>query len=136
MAWVIDTCVLVDIRNADPQFAQRSAVCLTERAVDGLVVAPITLIELAPSFQGDYAAQAQWLNSLDISYMDSWTAEDTRAAHGLWHDHILRKRAGLEGKRPMADVLIAAFALRFQGLISRNGNDFRRLSQSLNVLEP
>ncbi len=136
MAWVIDTCVLIDIRNADPQFSQLSAVCLTERASDGLVVAPITMIELAPSFHGDYSAQAQWLNSLGISFLDTWTADDTRAAHGLWHDHILRKRAGSEGKRPMADVLIAAYALRFQGLISRNGDDFRRLSQSLVVLEP
>lgn len=35
------------------------------------------------------------------------------------------KRAGHAGKRPVADVPIEAFALRFQGLITRNPRHFK-----------
>jgi len=36
----------------------------------------------------------------------------------------------------IADVMIAAFALRFQGLITRNGTDFRNIAPSLRLVEP
>jgi hypothetical protein len=39
-------------------------------------------------------------------------------------DHVAKKRSGHAGKRPVADVLIEAFAQRFQGLITRNSQAF------------
>jgi hypothetical protein len=39
-------------------------------------------------------------------------------------------------KRPVADVLIAAFAARFQGIITRNASDFRNILPNLVVIEP
>lgn len=39
-------------------------------------------------------------------------------------------------KRPVADVLIAAFAERFQGIITRNATDFRNILPALTVVTP
>jgi hypothetical protein len=50
--------------------------------------------------------------------------------------YIARKRQGSVAKCPIADVLIGAFALRFQGLLTRNSSDFRQLFPSLPILEP
>ena len=48
----------------------------------------------------------------------------------------LLRRAGPVPKRPLADVLIGAFALRFQGILTRNDADFRQLFPTLNLLTP
>ncbi|MES2571365.1 MAG: hypothetical protein V4710_15095, partial [Verrucomicrobiota bacterium] len=53
-----------------------------------------------------------------------WTLHDSQIAHGLWAAHITSKRTGHTGKRPVADILIEAFAKRFQGLITRNPKHF------------
>jgi predicted nucleic acid-binding protein len=39
-------------------------------------------------------------------------------------------------KRPIADVLIAAFADRFQGIITRNAAHFRNIAPALTIVEP
>jgi len=125
MAWVVDTCVLLDIHCADPHFAQSSAACLTAHLSDGLVISPITYVELAPAFAGNMKLQEQFLTEVGVDWPSPWLLQDTLKAHGLWFSHIEKKRSGSETKRPIADMLISAFAQRFKGLITRNPKDFR-----------
>ncbi len=124
MAWVVDTSVLLDIHLADPAFARRSAECLSAHLAAGLVVCPITYVELAPAFGGDTAWQDQFLLEVGVNWHESWTLRDTQAGHRLWAEHIMKKRAGQSGKRPAADVLIEGFAHRFEGIITRNPGHF------------
>jgi predicted nucleic acid-binding protein len=42
----------------------------------------------------------------------------------LWGEYVEKKRARKTERRPVADVLIEAFAQRFDGLITRNPKDF------------
>jgi len=56
--------------------------------------------------------------------LEPWTRQDTLNAFHLWAKYVEKKRAGLAGKRPVVDVLIEAFAQRFQGLITRNVKHF------------
>lgn len=125
MPWVVDTCVLLDIHCADPQYAQSSADCLAEHLSDGLVISPITYVELAPAFAGNLKLQEQFLLEVGIEWPSPWLLQDTLNAHRLWFSHIEKKRDGNEGRRPIADLLIAAFAQRFRGLITRNPKDFK-----------
>jgi len=67
MAWVVDTCVLLDIHCADPHFAQSSADCLTAHLSDGLVISPITYVELAPAFDGNMKLQEQFLTEVGVA---------------------------------------------------------------------
>ncbi|MBM3833050.1 MAG: type II toxin-antitoxin system VapC family toxin [Verrucomicrobia bacterium] len=39
-------------------------------------------------------------------------------------------------KRPLADILIGAFALRFDGLLTRNETDFRSVFSQLTIVSP
>jgi predicted nucleic acid-binding protein len=50
MPWVIDTSLLIDIADADPQFASASAALIHAKRTEGLVISPITYAELAPVF--------------------------------------------------------------------------------------
>ena len=124
MAWVVDTSVLLDIYTGDPAFSGSSAGCLVQHSADGLLVCPVTYVEMAPAFAGRAELQDLFLQELGVEWPPPWTILDTRAAHSLWNGHISRKRAGNARKRPVADVLIEAFAQRFQGLITRNPKHF------------
>ncbi len=137
MAWVLDTSVLLDIRIGHPlQWAEASAACLSRHAADGLLVCPVTFIEVAPAFHGDVLAVRVWLENLGISSREPWLEEDTERCYTLWNAFVARRRAREVGKRPIADVLIAGFAHRFQGVITRNEVDFRAVAPQLAVVVP
>ena len=124
MAWVVDSCVLLDIRMSDSEFGLASAKCLAGHLSDGLTIAPITYVELAPAFRGDPGIQNAFLEQAGVEWLTSWTRAETEIAHQLWAAHIEKKRAGQTSKRPVADVFIEAFARRFQGIITRNAKHF------------
>ncbi len=124
MAWVVDLSVLLDIRMNDVDFGLASANCLVAHLSDGLTIAPVTYVELAPAFRGDARLQDAFLERNGVEWLTSWTRGDTEIAHELWADHVKRKRAGHGSKRPVADALVEAFAKRFQGLITRNPKHF------------
>jgi predicted nucleic acid-binding protein len=136
MAWVVDTCLLIDIAEADPSFHPKTAALLDARRVDGLVICPMTFIELAPVFNGDIAAQVEFLSNLGVRWPEDWTLANTTAAHKEWSDYVGRKRAGHSAKRPIADVLIGAFATAHTGLLTRNSQDFRINFPNLQIVEP
>ena len=136
MNWVVDTCILIDLLKADPVFARSSSMALQSKMDDILVIAPITYVELAPAFRGNVEAQNEFLNALWIRYDFEGNRDAVLAAHKSWHEHVLRKRSGIEERRPIADVMIGAYALSKGGLITRNESDFRALYPTLEIFNP
>ena len=124
MAWVVDTSVLLDIHLGDPNFGSRSGQCLMRYLRNGLVICPVSYIELAPAFRGDSSLQQAFLQEAGVDWLQPWTSLDTAASYLLWAKHIARKRADGGSKRPVADILIEGFAQRFQGIITRNPKHF------------
>jgi predicted nucleic acid-binding protein len=136
MPWVIDTCLLIDIADADPQFTTASATLLDAKRPEGLVISPITYAELAPVFDGEAARQELFLYHLQVSWSDAWTHAETQAAHAAWHRYVQSRRLQRIPKRPMADILSGAFAERFDGLLTRNESDFRSVFPTMPFLVP
>lgn len=126
--WVVDTSVLLDIRIKDARFGLRSAKALEARLGEGLVISPVTFVEMAPAFQGRLDLLEKFLEELGVEWPQEWTDADTVNACRLWSQHVASKRAGLVLKRPLADIFIEAFAQRFRGLITRNPKDFSSVS--------
>ena len=50
MPWVVDTCLLIDVAEADPAFCTASAALLDAKRPEGLTISPVTYAELAPVF--------------------------------------------------------------------------------------
>ena len=136
MSWVVDTCVILDIFCGDGAFAVESAEALDAKRGEGLSIAPVTYVELSPSFNGNAAEQDAVLEELGISADFGGNRNQILSAHKAWNEHVLRKRDGAERKRPIADILIGAYALTKGGLITRNESDFRALYPSLRILNP
>ncbi len=135
-AWVVDTCVLLDILEDDPRFGRASALAVDACLEQGLVVCPLTYVELAPAFRGDTALQDEFLRGVGVELHQDWSAADTLRAHAAWNRFIHRRRARVVARRPLADLLIGAFACRFHGLLTRNGADFAPLFPGLRLHAP
>jgi predicted nucleic acid-binding protein len=128
--------MLIDVAEGDPQFARRSARLLDRRRPAGLFIAPVSYIELSPLFEGQEAAQNDFLEGIGVHWTHGWIWPDTIAAHRAWHNYLLKRRRREIKKRPIADVLIGAFASRFDGLLTRNAKDFRVLFPDLRIETP
>lgn len=138
MAWVVDTCLLIDIGLDDPSFGRKSEQLLHQRSGHGLTICPVTFVELAPAFGGELGALRAFLAGLEIDFDEAWEEKDTEEAARVWARHVLNRRMANapHPKRPVADVLIGAFASRFDGLLTRNASDFRRLYPKLPIIGP
>ena len=89
---MVDTSVLLDLVIGDPQFEPASTLCLQDRWAEGLVVCPISFIELGPAFAGDAPTTEAFLNGVGIETNAMWTIDDTIQAHRLWNDFQVRRR--------------------------------------------
>jgi predicted nucleic acid-binding protein len=134
--WIVDTCVVLDVLEYDPAFGRPSAELLHKLLPQGLAVSPVTMVELSAAFGGDLAEQKRFLDLAGIAYIEPWTATDTEHAHTAWHAYVTAKRLGKAAKKPVADILIGAFAANRTGLVTRNARDFTRWFPTLKVREP
>lgn len=136
MAWVVDTCLLLDVLDDDPSFGRASALCLQERLSEELVICPISFVELAPAFLGDRDRQTEFLTRMGVVFSEPWSWADTLTAHRVWARNVEMKSSHKITKRPIADLLIGAFASRLGGLITRNPADFKHLFPSVKLVCP
>jgi len=136
MSWVVDTCVVIDILEGDPTFGASSANLLERSLRDGLVLCPVTMVELSPAFAGSLETQKHFLEQVGIEFTEGWTFADTECAYPAWNAYVQARRVGNAPKRPVADLLIGAFACRHQGLVTRNPSDFRRWFPKLKLRQP
>jgi len=134
--WVVDTCEIIDVLSGDDEFSTKSADAIDAKRADGLIIAPITYVELAPSFLGDAEEQDSVLSGLGIEFDFAGNKGAVLTAHRAWYEHVLRKRLGKTAKRPIADVLIGAYAMQKGGLITRNEADFKALYPNLTIFNP
>ena len=134
--WVVDTCILIDLLRRDDSFATLAADALDAKRAEGLTISPLTYVELAPALGGDIRAQDYFLLEMGISFEFNGRKDIVIAAHRAWHEHIQRKRKGEVAKRPIADVMIGAFAMSKGGIITRNEDDFHALFPNLTIFNP
>ena len=136
MAWVLDSCVLLDVALKDPEFGLPSALLLEDLRTDGLVVCPVSSIELTPQFGGDLRNVDEFLALLGADRGVGWLQADTENAAAGWARYVKQKRGRAVGKRPIADILIGGFACRFQGLVTRNPQHFQPFFPQLAIRRP
>jgi predicted nucleic acid-binding protein len=136
--WVVDTCIVLDVATHDQTHGANSADLLNRLLTcSDLGICPITSVELAPAFFGDQKLQQQFLSGIGVAYDLGWTIQDTLVAQAAWTRwRALRQEAPNLPRRPLADVLIGAWASRHLGLVTRNPKDFRSIFPTMPIRVP
>jgi predicted nucleic acid-binding protein len=135
MAWVVDTCLLIDIATTDPQFGIASVSLLDAYRPFGLVIPPVVYVELAPVFTGDLQGIDAFLGLQSIAH-NAWKRSHTFDSFKAWYRHTLARRSGTIKRRPIADIQIGAFACQYEGLLTRNPSDFVLTFPQLAIVTP
>jgi predicted nucleic acid-binding protein len=136
MAWVVDSCVALDVALKDPRNGLPSALLLEELRADGLVLCPVSVVEIAPQFGGLVLNVERFLALMGATPSAAWLEVDTENAAAGWARYVQQKRMGIAGKRPVADLLIGGFACRFQGLVTRDPQHFLPYFPGLATRQP
>ena len=150
MTWIVDTCVLLDVRLNDATFGRSSAMCLAHLLPQGLAITSTTFVELAPAFRGDTALLEAFLDQVGVAHQalpgsvqgltPAWDADDTAHAFAAWHQHVQARRAsgGTIPRRPIADLFIASVARRFTGVVTRNCAHFHAFNpnNAIRLVDP
>ena len=133
MAWVVDTCMLLDlVHGTDQQAADAEAVLAQAGSV---VICPVSVVELGPTFP-DPSKLRDFLLDYSIDATEAFTSEDAEVGRAAWQRIIAARRATGAPRRPIADLLIGAFAQRRNGIITRNSRDFVTLFPQLPIWIP
>lgn len=133
---VVDTCVIIDVVDDDPRYGRSSAKCLAAHLEEGLVISPISYVELAPVFGGSARRLDEFLDGAGIARNEIFELRDRAKSFAAWARHTSAKRAGEARRRPVADALIGALATRCNGMITRNGADFLSFYPDLRIIDP
>lgn len=134
--WVVDTCIVIDVVDDDPEFGRASATCLAELLEEGLELSPVSYVELAPVFDGSRRLLDEFLARAGITCSAGLDAEERAIAFSAWRRYVQERRRKGIARRPVADALIGACAVRHGGLITRNGADFLSFYPDLVVRSP
>ena len=140
MAWVVDTCLLIDVAEADPRFGIPSARLLDRQWPDGLLICPVSDVELAPVFNADDSLQEQFLHSLAASFHHGCQAAGESGGGPPQSKTLTRRSRRFRRRVSVLDCAspLALFPAPTRGrfIFTRNEADFRQLFPTLKVLTP
>ena len=134
--YIVDPRLVVDILEGDAEWGVRSARLMDRHRNSRLFISPISYLALGPVFMGIRSMQDAFLANLGISVAQKFPIEVMDSAYKAWcaykDDH-----PGASGPGSAFDSLyIGAFALLYDGIITRQGDLYRQYYPSLPVIEP
>lgn len=133
MITAVDTSILIDILEGDPEFGESSAVALAEAAGRGALVAcDVVWAEVATAYAPDQDV-ADDLKTLGLRFEPMSEQAALRAAH-TWAAY---RNSGGTRRRIAADFLIGAHAaVQADRLLTRDDGFHRGHFAGLSVLAP
>ena len=134
--YVVDPRLVVDILEGDAEWGVRSARLMDRHRNSRLFIAPISYLALGPVFMGMRSMQDAFLANLGITLAQKFPIEVMTSAYKAWcayeGDH-----PGASGPGSAFDSLyIGAIALLHDGILTRQGDLYRRYYPSLPLFEP
>ena len=134
MTTAVDSMVLIDLFQEEPQWAPRAATAIDRAIRSGrLVACDVVWAEVAGRFASD-AVLAAAMSELGVEFDGVTEAAATKAGR-LWRS--FRQRGGVRRDRIVPDFHVGAHALdRADALLTRDRGFYRRYFKGLQVIEP
>jgi len=134
MLTAVDTNILIDVLEADPEFGEMSCNALMKASNEGgLLVCDVVWSELFTLYHGQEEMLREKLSMMQVEFSPLTQKASEIAAH-CWHAY--RTRAG-DRRRIVADFLVGAHAMtQCDCLLSRDRGFYRNYFSSLNLIDP
>jgi len=134
MLTAVDTNILIDVLEADPDFGEASCQALKQASGEGgLLVCDVVWAEVFTLYHDQENALRENFCSMNLKF-SPLSQPSSEMAASCWHAY--RKRAG-DRRRIAADFLIGAHAMvQCDRLLSRDRGFYRDYFSSLNLIDP
>jgi len=132
--YIVDTPILLDILENDPEYGAASAALIDKHASDLLYISPISYFALAPAFDGQRQLQDEFLSRLGIAVTHESPHAVAPLVYRAWARYCRRVKAAGGHCHPFVVCLIGALANLFDGIITRRGELYRAIFPELNIV--
>ena len=133
--YVVDPQLVTDILDAKSEAAVRANALIEEHRGDELILAPTSYVALSSAFMGIRSMQDRFLTNLGIRVAKTASGRVMDAAYSAW-SRYQKDNPGSEGPGIFESLYIGAYALLYDGLLTRQGDLYRKYFETLTVLEP
>lgn len=137
MKYLVDPQLLHDILDAKSNWREAVTALFEAHKGDELILAPTSYVTLSETFGGMRSTQDRFLGSLGVKVAKNAPARVVDSAYAAWSAYQRDNPNCGPGEENAFDALyIGAYAMLYDGILSRRGDFYRRYFVSLNVLEP
>ena len=133
--YIVDPQLVTDILDAKSEAAARANALIEAHRGDDLILAPTSYVALSSAFMGIRSMQDRFLENLGIKVTKTTSEKVLSAAYSAW-SRYQKDNPGSEGPGIFESLYIGAYALLYDGLLTRKGDLYRKYFETLTVLEP
>lgn len=133
--YIVDPQLVTDILDAKSEAAARANALIEAHRGDDLILAPTSYVALSSAFMGIRSMQDRFLENLGIRVAKTASEKVLSAAYSAW-GRYQQDNPGSEGPGIFESLYIGAYALLYDGLLTRQGDLYRKYFETLTVIEP
>ena len=133
--YIVDPQLVTDILDAKSEEAARANALIESHRGDELILVPTSYVALSSAFMGIRSMQDRFLENLVIKVARTASEKVLSAAYSAW-SRYRQDHPGAEGPGAFESLYIGAFALLYDGLLTRQGALYRKYFETLTVIEP
>ena len=126
---------VLDVLEGETDGAKAAMALFEAHRADELVLAPTSYVALSPSFMGMRSMQDRFLDTLGVKVAGTAPAKVMDAACSAWSRYQQENPAGRSGMGVFERLYIGAYALLFDGLLTRDGAFYRAHFEPLRIVE-
>ena len=128
--------LITDALEGESEEGKRAVALFEAHRADELVLAPTSYLSLSPAFMGIRSMQDRFLETLGVRVTRKAPAKVMDAAYSAWSRYQQENPRVAGGSSVFDQLYIGAFALMYDGILTRRGDLYRRYYETLKVIEP
>ena len=136
MKFLVDPQLVTDALDGDSEAGKRAVALFEAHRADELVLAPTSYLALSSAFMGIRSMQDRFLENFGIRVTRNAPAKVLNAAYSAWSRYQQENPRVAGGNSVFDQLYIGAYALLYDGILTRQGDLYHRYFETLNVIEP
>ena len=135
MKFLVDPQLITDALKGESEEGRRALDLFKAHKADELILAPTSYIALSPAFMGIRSMQDRFLETIGVRVTRNAPAKVMDAAYSAWSRYQQENPRVAGGNSVFDQLYIGAYALLYDGILTRQGDLYHRYFETLNVVE-
>ena len=135
MKFLVDPQLITDALKGESEDGKCALALFEAHRADDLVLALTSYVALSPAFMGIRTMQDRFLETIGVRVSRNAPAKVMDAAYSAWSRYQKDNPRVTGGSSVFDQLYIGAYALLYDGILTRQGDFYRKYFESLNIVE-